>query len=195
MGHFATALIPRARGVDAPFWLFLVCANLLDFVWFGLALAGVEPTTPTSFLDVSIAGLHADMRYSHTLAYVVPFAVVVGVAADAWKRDARVARWCVALVVLHLLCDYVAGFEHPVAGPGSPSLGLGLYATAPEGAIVAEAVFAAACVAWYVRTRAAHGKQTSNKSLAMLYGAFVGGALFFLGTASHSMREWFERFT
>src|SRR5207248_2140640 len=97
MGHFATALVPRAAGADVPLWALLLCANLLDFGWMALAVAGVEPTTPTSFLDVSIAGLHADMRFSHTLVVVVPVALVVAAAVFAWRRNRAAALWCGAL--------------------------------------------------------------------------------------------------
>lgn len=53
-----------------------VCANLPDFVWFTLSVIGIEPTTPLSFLDVSIQALHADSFYSHGGFWVLAMAVV-----------------------------------------------------------------------------------------------------------------------
>ena len=60
MGHYATVLLPFSRLSNAPLIWFLFCANLPDFVWFTLSVIGIEPTTPPSFLDVSIQTLHAD---------------------------------------------------------------------------------------------------------------------------------------
>ncbi|HUB06500.1 MAG TPA: hypothetical protein VMB50_05845 [Myxococcales bacterium] len=192
MGHCAAALIPAGRGTKAPFWLLLVCAQLADLLWLVLALVGVERTEPTSFLDVSILGLRADMVYSHGLVWNLALAVVVAALVFVVLRDRAAALWCGGMVVGHLLLDFVVGFDHEIFGHGSPKLGLGLYLRAPYLAFLIEAVFAALCVAWFVRAEGRHGRPIAARKQALLYAVFVGGGLAFLPTATHSMRQLFS---
>lgn len=191
MGHFATALVPASRLRDAPVAFLLVCANLPDFVWMALAFGGLEPTTPTSFLDVSIQTLHAEMLFSHGAVWVLGFAAGVAGAGYALYRRREVAIWATVVVIVHLLCDYLSGWEHEVFGAGSLRVGLDLYRRSPVLAFAIEAAFAAALVTFYVRSERAQGRGPSPKRTAALYAVFAGGSLFFIANATHSMRQLF----
>ena len=193
MGHFASALVPRALRVPVPLSLLFVASNLPDFIWFALAALGAEPTTPTSFLDVSLQGLHADMQYSHSAAVDVAIAVVFGAIVFAVTRSRSAGLWCGGLVVGHLVCDWLSGFEHGLGLHGSPMVGFNLYASAPGVALAIEVVFAALCVAVSLRLREAPHLVSTRQKLA-LYGAFVGGILMFAPTASLTARELAARF-
>lgn len=191
MGHFATALVPYARNVAVPLWLLLVLTNLPDLLWMALSLAGVEPTSPPSFLDVSITGMRVDMLYSHSLLVELGIAALVAAGIYAWRRDARASAWCALLVVAHLVCDWASGFRHELLLRGSPMMGLGLYGSAPYLALLVEAVFAAACVTWFVVERRRAGKPVAPRKQLALYATFVLGSLVFLPFGEHSMRELF----
>ncbi len=190
MGHYAGALIPYARNKTWPLWLLLACAQFGDLLWLVLALIGIEPTSPPDLFDASIASLQTHMYWSHGLVPVIGEAIVVGGLVFAFARDTRLAAWCGALVVAHLLEDFVCGFRHELWGPGSPVVGLGLYEshTGIYVSFAVEMAFAALCVTWYART-------ARPKHVAVLYAAFMGGCLILLPTATASMREAFQHFT
>jgi hypothetical protein len=188
MGHLATALVPHSRLRDAPLWLLLLCAQLPDFLWLVLALAGLEAPAPTNFLDVTIVGLRTDLIYSHSGAGVALTALVTaGIVYAVWRR-ADLSAWCAALVVLHWLEDLVCGWKHELLARGSPRVGLDLYTRGPYLAFAIEGVFAAALVAWYVRSEARQGRGLAAGKQVALYAAFVGGSLMFAGTSYYSFR-------
>ena len=119
---------------------------------------------------------------------------MTAVLVFAVYRDRAVALWCGGLVVVHLLCDLVCGFPHYVFGPGTPEIGLGLYLTHPHLAIVIEAVFGGALVFWFAHSESAQGRALSRGKVIALYAVFVGGALFWLPTATVPLESLFAMF-
>jgi hypothetical protein len=188
VGHYATALLPQARLKDTPFWLLLLCANLGDFAWLLLALAGREAPTPPSILDASFRAIHADMHLSHDALPTLLAAVAVAAVVFAWRRRAVEALACGALVIGHLLADLLCGYPHHLNGRGTAQIGLALYHRAPALAIWIEAAFGAACVALYARLSV---RPIARRSLIALYAVFTLGALAWLPTANRSLREIF----
>ncbi|MFO0595901.1 MAG: hypothetical protein U0228_11365 [Myxococcaceae bacterium] len=196
MGHYATALLPWAKNKGWPLWLLLVCGQFGDLLWLALAVVGVEPTEPSSFLDVSIVNMKVSMLWSHGLVAVLVQAALMGALVFAVWKDKALAGWAAALVVGHLVCDFLCGWKHEAAGAGSLKLGLGLY-EAPVTIFVAlalEVAFGAACVWWFVRQREAVGDKLSGRAKGVLYAVFAGGALLFAGNATTSMRDLLARF-
>lgn len=191
MGHYATALIPWSRSRSWPLWLLLICAQLGDLLWLVLTLAGIEKAEPHDILDVSMLGLQTEMLWSHGLATVLLQAALVAAVVFAAYKDRALAAWCGALVVGHLLCDFVCGWKHEIAGAGSLRAGLGMYESSPSifAAYAIEAAFGAACVWWFVRRRDEAGERLSTRARAALYGVFSGGALLLVGTTTHSLRD------
>jgi hypothetical protein len=189
VGHYATALIPHSRVREAPLWLFLLVANLSDFVWLLCVPFGLEKTEPRSFLDVSFKALQTDMPYSHDLVPLTVTAAVVAGAVFAVWRLPKVAMWCGALMLAHFACDWLCGYQHHLFGEGTPTLGLGLYSSQPHLAIVIEALFGAACVYWFVRSEAKQSRPLPKKRALALYAVFVGGALVWLPTATLSLNQ------
>ena len=68
VGHYAAAVVPYSRLEGRPLWLLLVCANVPEFLWLALALAGVEPTSPASLLDATFPNIDVHMTYSHNFS-------------------------------------------------------------------------------------------------------------------------------
>lgn len=154
VGHYAAALIPHARQPRTPVWLFLLAANVSDFIWLVLAFAGLEAPRPASMFAASYSNLVVGMPYSHDLVPALGLALAIGVLSVLLTRSATAAGWCAALVVIHELCDFISGFEHRLLGPGTKRVGLDLYHRSPELALVLEAAFGAVCTWWFVRYRA-----------------------------------------
>lgn len=177
VGHYAAALLPYSRLKHEPFWLLLLCANVPEFLWLILALAGVEPTTPASLLDASFMNLRVAMTYSHNLLPAVAQGLLVGAIVFAICKRRELALWCGGLTLLHVLCDLLVGFEHQLLGPQSPAVSLNTYGLMPEVALAIELAFSIGCVAWYRHAEASRGRPLSRGRLAALYGVFVVGVL------------------
>jgi hypothetical protein len=189
VGHYAAALVPYSRLESRPLWLLLVCANVPEFLWLALALAGVEPAKPASLLDATFPTIDVHMTYSHNLIPGVIQGVIVFALVQAIWRDRPLALWCGALTVVHVLCDLLVGFKHELLGPDSPQVSLDTYGHAPVIAIAIELVFALACVFAYLRSEERRGRPLTRGRTAALYGVFIVGILMWLPATSMSLRQ------
>jgi hypothetical protein len=190
VGHYAAALLPysRLRRSGAPFWLLLLCANIPEFLWLALALAGVEAPTPPSMLDATFQNLKVDMIFSHNLVPGLIQAAVTGLAVLAVYRRRDLALWGAFLVIFHVLCDYVVGFEHQVLGKDSPVVSLDSYARFPHLAIFIELAFSVGCVFLYHRSEARQGRVIPARRQLLLYAVFILGVSVWLPTATLPLR-------
>jgi hypothetical protein len=194
VGHYAAALVPYSRLQGRPLWLLLLCANVPEFLWLGLALAGVEPTRPASMLDATFSNLDVHMTYSHNLVPgLIQGAIVFAIVHAIW-RDRALALWCGGLAIVHVLCDLVVGFEHQLLGPDSPQVSLNTYANAPLVAIAIELLFALACVFAYLRMEARRGQPVTRGRTVALYAVFVVGILIWLPASTMSLGETLAQF-
>ena len=193
VGHYAAALVPYSRLEGRPLWLLLVCANVPEFLWLALALAGVEPAYPASFLDATFQNLEVAMTFSHNLVPgLIQGAVVFAIVQAVW-RDRPLALWCGALTVVHVLCDLVVGFEHQLLGPDSPRVSLDTYGSVPQLAIATELAFALACLYAYQRAEARRGRPLPQARLLGLYAVFTVGILAWLPAATTPLRETLQK--
>jgi len=189
VGHYAAALVPYAKLEGRPLWLLMVCANVPEFLWLALALAGVEPASPPSLLDATFQNLQVSMTYSHNLLPGLAQGLVVLVLVQFFFRDRALALWCGALTAVHVLCDLVVGFEHQLLGPETLQVSLNTYGRAPQLAILIELAFALACVYFYQRSEQRRGRPLERRRLAALYAVFAAGILMWLPAATIPMRE------
>jgi membrane-bound metal-dependent hydrolase YbcI (DUF457 family) len=194
VGHYAAALVPYSRLKDRPLWLLLVCANVPEFLWLALALAGVEPTRPASLLDATFPNIDVHMTYSHNLIPALLQGVIVGGVVFAIWRDRPLALWCGGLTIVHVLCDLLVGFKHELLGPNSPQVSLDTYGHAPVLAIGIELVFALGCIHLYVRSEKRLGRSLARGRVAALYAVFVVGILMWLPATSLSLRQVMTQF-
>ena len=189
VGHYAAALVPYSRLEGRPLWLLMVCANVPEFLWLSLALAGIEPAYPASLLDATFHNLEVEMTFSHNLVPgLVQGALVFALVLAVW-RDRPLALWCGALTVVHVLCDLVVGFEHQLLGRDSVQVSLDTYGRVPHLAIAIELAFALACLYAYQRAEARRGRPLPKARLRALYVVFIVGILAWLPAATKPLRE------
>lgn len=193
VGHYAAALVARPHQPRAPFWLLLLAANLAEFLWLVLALAGVEATEPSALLDATFRDLKVDMSYSHNLVPNLALSLAFGGAVWAIWKDGPLAAWCAALCHAHVWCDYLVGFEHQVLGAESMPIGINSYGRFPELAILLELAFAWICCAYYLYAQARRGRGLSPGRALWLLALLSIGILAWLPNATVSMREWMMR--
>jgi membrane-bound metal-dependent hydrolase YbcI (DUF457 family) len=194
VGHYAAALVPYSRLNGRPLWLLLLCANVPEFLWLALALAGVEPTSPTSLMDATFPNIRVSMIYSHNLIPAIVQGLIVFAIVYAIWRDRPLALWCGALTVVHVLCDLLVGFKHELLGPNSPQVSLDTYGHAPVLAIAIELIFALGCVFAYLRSEKRQGRPVSRGRSGALYAVFVVGILMWLPATSMSLRQVLAQF-
>ncbi|HMY45286.1 MAG TPA: hypothetical protein PKX74_07400 [Leptospiraceae bacterium] len=188
-GHYAAAFLPAAHKARGPFWLFLLASQIPEFLWLLFAIAGIEPTLPASILDATFDSIVVDMRFSHNLVPALFQAIITGVVVAIVFRNAVTALWSAALVVIHVLCDYVVGFSHQIMWYSSPSIGLNSYKTMPYVAIGIELVFAWICLGYFYWKRK-EDLPWSNRQWMILTLAFSAGILAWMPAARIPIRHW-----
>jgi len=193
VGHYAAALVPYSRLEGRPLWLLLLAANVPEFLWLALALAGIEPVQPASLLDATFPSLQVQMTWSHNLVPgLVQGAIVFALVQAIW-RDRALALCCGALTIVHVLCDLVVGFQHQLLGPDSPQVSLDTYGRMPQLAILIELAFALACIHLFLRNEAARGRPLSRGRRVALYATFVVGILAWFPATMMSLRELLQQ--
>ena len=177
-GHVGAALaIGRAeRRVNVG--VFIAAALLLDVLLWLLVLLGWESVT----LPENFASTHQPrfvFPYSHGLAAGVIWSALAGTAAFLCfarleTARARAAALVAAAVFSHWLLDVVVHApELPLAGAGSPGLGLGLWQNMPA-ALVVEVVIVAGGIYLYVTgSRLSRGRTMALAVLALVLLAFT----------------------
>lgn len=109
-GHLGLALGARAVDPQAPVAWLIVAATAPDIADLGLAAMGV---------------CNPDGEYTHSLVAVAATALVLGAAALWRSRRRRTALVIGALVISHLLADYLTGTK--ALWVGGPVVGLNIY--------------------------------------------------------------------
>jgi membrane-bound metal-dependent hydrolase YbcI (DUF457 family) len=125
VGHYAAALAAKAVQPKAPFWAYVVGAQVVDMAWGVLVLAGVERMS----LDPSLAGstlVLSHMPYTHSLPAAVLWALAGGLCAFFLLKLPRSAAIAVGLVVLsHWGLDFLVHRPDLPLWFGGPKVGLG----------------------------------------------------------------------
>lgn len=189
-GHFATALVPyelTRKSSPAPFWLFLLAAQFLDFLMLLFVSLGVEKLEPTNFLEAAFVTMHSEMFISHDIVPVLGWTALFSAAVWIFTGSRVITAWCAALVLLHEVFDLLVGFEHFVLGSDSPALGLNLYNRAPVTGLLVEAAICAVIVFWFCRHRAVRSEHVSITTQSGLYLLLVGSTLATLIMANQSL--------
>ncbi|MDE3151856.1 MAG: hypothetical protein KGL93_06365 [Gemmatimonadota bacterium] len=109
-GHLGLALGARAVDPEAPLGWLVLAAIAPDLADLALAAGGV---------------CNPDGAYTHSLAAIAATALVLGAAAFWRTHRGRAALVVGALVVSHLLADYLTGLK--ALWVGGPVVGLNLY--------------------------------------------------------------------
>jgi hypothetical protein len=177
-GHVGAALaIGRAeRRVNVG--VFVAAALLLDIALWLFVLLGWESV----FLPANFATTHQPefvFPYSHSLVASLLWSAVaalVGWAGYAGLRPARgrAAGLVAAAVFSHWLLDVLVHKpELPIAGAGSPKVGLGLWQSVPIALVVEAAIVAAGLILFVRGSSLSRGKSLALSALSLVILAFT----------------------
>lgn len=127
IGHFAPALL-AARHKDAPSLpLLFIGAQLVDWAFFGLLLAGVEKMRVTPGISVMNPMDLYHMPYTHSLLGSACFALLFGGAIALLTRNRTAALIAAAVVLSHWFLDLLVHIPDLTLAGNPPKLGLGLW--------------------------------------------------------------------
>jgi len=133
-GHLAIAFAAKPVAPQAPLWTLLVASEALDLLCVGFIAVGIEKAGVT---QSSIAGgikimTPASIPWSHGLFMSVVWSVVAAAMAYLVFRDRRTSGVLGLVVFSHWVLDFIVHLpDLPLFFDGSPTVGLGLWATGP----------------------------------------------------------------
>jgi hypothetical protein len=123
IGHLAIGFAAKRSGLKIPLYVYLLAAWLIDFLYLGFTLVGIE-----SAENFSNPGA-VPSPWSHGLFMAVIWSLAAGLAAARIYRS-RPAGGVLGLVVFsHWVLDFISWDNLLVFFPGSPEVGLGLFST------------------------------------------------------------------
>jgi len=155
LGHFGVGFGAKAAGPKASLGTLLLASQLIDLLWPTLLLVGVERVAIAPGITRVVPLDFTHYPISHSLAAVLLWAVLFGVAYQALRRYPRGALVCGLAVVSHWLLDLLTHRPDLPLVPGSDArVGLGLWSSLPATLAVELAVFAIGVFLYLRTTRA-----------------------------------------
>lgn len=157
IGHIALALAAKRVTPRVSLAMLLIAAQWADIVWpvllaFGVEQVRIDPGntrfTPLDFVSYP---------YSHSLAALVVWGVVVGSVYRGIAGGRRTFALLAALVVSHWGLDYVTHRPDMPLYPGSEKYGLGLWNSIPATLVIETAMYAGGLRIYMRATRARDG--------------------------------------
>lgn len=132
LGHFGAGFGAKAIASRVSLgWLF-AAAQFIDLLWPTLLLAGIERVRIVPGATAVTPLVFEHYPVSHSLAAVAAWAVLVGAAYLAVRKDLRGALVLALLVVTHWLLDALVHAPDLPLYPGSATMaGLGAWSSLP----------------------------------------------------------------
>ena len=128
IGHFAPAFAAAALGPRAPrLGTAFVAAQLIDWVFFGLAIAGVEKMRIEPGATVMVPYDLYFYPYSHSLLGAGLWALAFALAVAITQRNALAGSLSGLVVISHWALDWVAHRPDLSLAGGEARFGLGLW--------------------------------------------------------------------
>jgi len=178
-GHFAVALAAKTAAPRASLGTLVFAAQWIDLLWPTLLLFGVERVRIEPGATASNPLVFEHYPWSHSLAAVAGWAILIGIVHFGARRDARTALVIGALVVSHWLLDTVVHVPDLPLLPGGAVVGLGLW-NHPAAALTIEFGLLAAGTVVYLRSTVARdriGRWSLLAFIAFLVLIQIGNAL------------------
>jgi membrane-bound metal-dependent hydrolase YbcI (DUF457 family) len=179
IGHFALAFAAKKAAPEVSLGTLFAASQLPDLLWPPLVLTGVERVRidPGNTAFTPLDFVH--YPWSHSLATVLLWGLLAGLAYLALRGDRRGAMWVGLLAVSHWVLDYLTHRPDLPLWPGGPKVGLELWASVP-GTVAVEGGMFVIGVWLYMRATRARDRIGAGApwALAGFLGAVYAGELF-----------------
>lgn len=134
-GHYRAAFLAKTAAPRTPLWLLALAVQLVDVLWAGFVLFGVErlrldPSLPSNPLVLEY------MPYTHSLVGTLLWAGIAGFLVRRWLGSAAAAWAVAAAVASHWPLDVIVHRPDITLWGAEPKLGLGIWK--PAAALVLE---------------------------------------------------------
>lgn len=125
-GHYSAAFLAKAAAPRTPFWLLALAVQLVDVLFAGFVLLGVErmsldPSLPSNPLVLEY------MPFTHSLLGTLVWAGLAAFATRRWLGSTAAASAVAAAVASHWLLDVLVHRPDMTLLGAAPKLGLGLW--------------------------------------------------------------------
>ncbi|HVH25204.1 MAG TPA: hypothetical protein VM818_00545 [Vicinamibacterales bacterium] len=182
LGHFALSLGAKRAVPSVSLGALILAGQFADLLWPMLVLAGMERVEIQPGATVVTPLDFVSYPYSHSLAALVAWGLLVALAYRlATRATAAASLMLVLLVVSHWVLDVIAHRpDMPLTPRGTTRLGFGLWNSLPATLLVEGLLFVAG-TALYLRTTTARDRVGSAglwsllAFLAVTYAAAVFG--------------------
>jgi hypothetical protein len=151
IGHFGVGLAAKALATRVSLGSLFLAAQLIDLLWPTLLLLGLERVRIAPGITAVTPLDFEHYPFTHSLAAVLLWGFLFGLAYLGLKRYPRGAIVLGALVVSHWLLDLLVHRPDLPLYPGSAKVGLGLWDSVAGTLVVELAVFGLGA-ALYLRT-------------------------------------------
>jgi membrane-bound metal-dependent hydrolase YbcI (DUF457 family) len=155
IGHYAVAFASKRAATRASLGAMFAAAQLADLLWPIFVLAGIERVQiePGATAFTPLRFTH--YPWSHSLAMLVLYGLIMGVAYGAWKKDRRAGLVIGLLVVSHWVLDYITHRpDLPLYPGGTERYGLGLWNSVNATVMVESVLFLAGLWGYLTTTHA-----------------------------------------
>jgi hypothetical protein len=153
IGHFGAGLAAKALATRVSLGSLFLAAQLIDLLWPTLLLLGLERVRIAPGITAVTPLDFEHYPFTHSLAAVLLWGFLFGLAYLGLKRYPRGAIVLGALVVSHWLLDLVVHRPDLPLYPGSAKVGLGLWDSVAGTLIVELAVFGLGAALYLKTTR------------------------------------------
>ena len=153
VGHFGVGLAAKALAPRVSLGSLFLAAQLIDLLWPTLLLLGIERVRIAPGITAVTPLDFEHYPFTHSLAAVLLWGFLFGLAYLGLKRYPRGAIVLGALVVSHWLLDLVVHRPDLPLYPGSAKVGLGLWDSVAGTLVVELAVFGLGAALYLRATR------------------------------------------
>ncbi|MFI5217587.1 MAG: hypothetical protein ACHQ3O_13690 [Candidatus Limnocylindria bacterium] len=148
-GHYSAAFLAKALAPGLPLWILAIAVQLIDVLWAGFVIAGIEHLRVDPSLASNPLDLY-DMPYTHSLLGALGWAALAGAAVFAWRREGLASLLVAGAVASHWLLDWIVHRPDLLLWSGSAKHGLALW-NLPVVAIGVESLLLIASAWWLLR--------------------------------------------
>ncbi len=127
IGHYSAALVAAAHPKAPPLGTLFVAAQLVDFGFAGLVLAGVEHVRLVPGISVMNPLDLYHMPYTHSLIGGLMWAAGFALVIKLWRGDWTAGVIAGAVVLSHWLLDLIVHVPDLTIAGAPPKLGFGLW--------------------------------------------------------------------
>jgi hypothetical protein len=177
IGHFAVGLAAKRAAPRLSLGVLFAAGLFADVLWPVLVALGVERVAIVPGVTVMTPLDFISYPYSHSLALLIVWGVLFGLAVR--HKDPRAFVVVSALVVSHWILDVVTHRPDMPLFPGGPKVGLGLWNSVTGTVIVEMAMYLGGSWIYLNATRArdAAGRWGMLVLLSTLLLIYVGDAM------------------